>query len=63
MTSGTQLKTHARYVVMRVSERRYVVGRSVPGLDDSFIDICETKTELNARRVMEALARMEESSE
>lgn len=60
MTSGIHSKGKTKFVILRFNKTRYIVGKSVAGYDSLYLDICETKTEANAKWVMEALARMEE---
>lgn len=62
MISGAHLESRPRYVVMRVNDKRFLVGLSTPNKSNDYIVLCETKTEMNAKNIMEALARMEETS-
>lgn len=59
--SGIPTIGERKYIILRYTDTKYVVGWGWTHLPEgTFMSICETKSLVNARLVMEALARMEE---
>jgi hypothetical protein len=61
--NGLLYMNKIKYIVVKIAEKEYLVGRCMVGHEDTYVTIASTVQESQAKLVMDALAEYELSHE